>query len=130
MIGLDTSAIIDLFKEDPSLMGLLKEMEDIVALNQISYLELMFGLDPENKKHKLEEEYYDALFNSYQVLPLDFFSCKEASKIFSRLKKAGKMIDPFDCTIAAIFLSNKVNTVITKNVKHFSNIPGLKVIKY
>lgn len=36
----------------------------------------------------------------------------------------------FDCTIAGVYLSNNINKIITKNVKRFENILGLKVISY
>ena len=90
MIGLDTSAIIDLFKKDMSLIKFLESTDDKVTLNQISYLELMFGLDFENKKHLSEEEYYDSLFANSLVLELNNSSCKMAGKILMRLKKLGK----------------------------------------
>ena len=130
MIGLDTSAIIDLFKKDMSLIKFLESTDDKVTLNQISYLELMFGLDFENKKHLSEEEYYDSLFANSLVLELNNSSCKMAGKILMRLKKIGKMIEQSDCAIAGIYLSNGVNKILTKNAKHFENIKKLKVITY
>ena len=130
MIGLDTSAIIDLFKKDLSLIKFLEETDDKVYLNQISYLELMFGMDFESKKHLSEEEYYDSLFANSLVLELNNSSCKAAGKILIRLKKIGKMIEQSDCTIAGIYLSNGVNKILTKNAKHFENIKELKVITY
>jgi|SRR3989344_1252507 len=130
MIGLDTSAIIDLFKKDMSLIKFLESTDDKVTLNQISYLELMFGLDFENKKHLSEEEYYDSLFANSLVLELNNSSCKMAGKILMRLKKIGKMIEQSDCAIAGIYLSNGVNKILTKNAKHFENIKELKVITY
>ena len=130
MIGLDTSAIIDLFKKDMSLIKFLESTDDKVTLNQISYLELMFGLDFENKKYFSEEEYYDSLFANSLVLELNNSSCKMAGKILMRLKKIGKMIEQSDCAIAGIYLSNGVNKILTKNAKHFENIKELKVITY
>lgn len=130
MIGLDTSAIIDLFNEDPSLIKLLGGMDDKVALNQISYLELMFGLNFETEINKDEEGYYDSLFSSYTVLSLNNSSSKQAAKISLSLKKIGKTVDKFDCTIAGILLTNGIDKILTRNKKHFENIKGLKVISY
>ena len=130
MIGLDTSAIIDLFKKDLSLIKFLEETDDKFYLNQISYLELMFGMDFENKKHFSEEEYYDSLFANSLVLELNNSSCKVAGKILMRLKKVGKMIEQSDCTIAGIYLSNGINKIVTRNAKHFENIKEMKVINY
>ena len=130
MIGLDTSAIIDLFRDDPALIRLLEQIDDTVVLSQISYLELMFGLDFERRNDKTEEEYYDSLFNLYSVLPLDNISCKKAAKISLALKKLGKSIGQFDCAIAGILLANGTNKILTRNKKHFENIKELNVVSY
>ena len=127
---MDTTALIDLFKRNEFIMKLLETIEEPVVLNQISYLELMFGLDPENSKHIIEEEYYDNLFNYFINFNLSFNSCKKSSKILWDLKKDGNIIDKSDCMIAGILLSNGINKIITRNVKHFENIKGLKVISY
>ncbi len=130
MIGLDTSVIIDLFKKNPSLIKLLEEIDDKAALNQVSYLELMFGLDFESESHNSEEEYYDSLFNNFLVLQLNNSSCKKAARILLELKKMGKIIEQSDCAIAGIYLANGIDKILTKNKKHFENIKGLKVLSY
>ena len=61
---------------------------------------------------------------------MDIKSSKKAAEIFYDLKRKGFDIGQFDCMIASIFLMNGVNKIITRNVKHFINIPGLKVISY
>lgn len=130
MIGLDTTAIIDLFKKDTALIKFLEETDDKIALNQITYLEIMLGLNLKGGSHKSEEEYFDNLFNSCLVFPLNNLSCKKASKIFLELKNMGKIIEEFDCTIAGIYLSNNVRKILTRNKKHFENIKELQVLSY
>ena len=130
MIGIDTTALIDLFKKNEEIIYLLAETKEEIMLNIITYLELMLGLDFKNKKHKNEEDYYDELYNYYSVLNLDYKACKKNSEIIRALKSIGKIIDPFDCAIAAIYLSNGIDKIITRNVKHFENIYGLKVLAY
>ena len=130
MIGVDTTALIDLFKNEESLIAILEELDEKIFLNNIAYLELMFGLDFDNPKHKREEEYYNNLFNSFPVLPLDSASCKKASMILSELKKKGRIIEMFDCVIAGIYLSKGVNKIITRNKKHFDNMSGIEVLSY
>ncbi|MBI4452262.1 type II toxin-antitoxin system VapC family toxin [Candidatus Woesearchaeota archaeon] len=130
MIGIDTSAIIDIFKGKEKVKAILLDVKEPLALTTISYLELMFGIDPGNQKHKLEEQYYDEFFKSFLTLNLDNNSCKKASEIFWKLKRQGKTIEQFDCVIAGIFQANGINKLISKNSKHFENIPNLNVIAY
>ena len=130
MIGIDSSAIIDLFRNDSSLIKLLEDMDEEIVLNQMSFYELMIGLDFDNLIHKKEENFYDELFEDYKNLSLDKNSSKMASKISFELKKDGKIIGDFDCIIAGVYLANGVNKIITRNVKHFERIKGLKVISY
>lgn len=130
MIGLDTSAIIDLFRGSRSLINLLEKSKDKVVLNQISYLELMFGIDLRSKSHQVEEGFYDSMFSSYQVLPLSNLACKKAARIFMDLKRRGRTTGQLDCAIAGIFLSHGVGAILTRNKRHFEHIKGLKVITY
>ena len=130
MIGFDTAALIDLFKNDKSLVELITKIEDKVVLTRISYLELMFGIDQDNSKHLEEEKYFDSLFEEFNVLELDKEASKKASRISWNLQKEGKTIEPFDCAIAGILVANGVKKILTRNVKHFENIKELEVIGY
>lgn len=130
MIGLDSTAIIDLFKKNESIGSLLSSLDEEIAFTQVNYLELMFGLDFNNSKHKIEESYYDKLFNDFTNFDLDILASKKAAEIDKELRKKGAIIDPFDCVIAGIFLQNGVKKIITRNVKHFSRIKEIEVITY
>ena len=130
MIGLDISAIIDIFKGDKNIRKFLDENKEPLASTSMSYLELFFGINPENPRHLEEGEYYREFFKSIYMLELTYESCEQASGIFWALKKQGKTIGQFDCVIAAIFISNGVNKILTRNEGHFDKIKQLEVITY
>ncbi len=130
MIGLDTSAIIDLFKGEEKIREVLEAHKEPVAATILSYLELFFGLDFENEKHAKEAQYYRDFFKQVYSLDLTKESCEKASEILGRLKKEGNIIEKFDCIIAAIFMMNGIYTVLTRNQKHFERIKGLHVLSY
>ena len=130
MIGLDTSAIIDIFKGNKNIKLFLENNKEPLAATAISYLELFFGLDLENPRHISEGEYYREFFNNLHNVGLNSESCEEASKIFWRLRKEGKTIEQFDCAIAASFIAGGINKILTGNPKHFEKIKQLKVINY
>lgn len=130
MIGLDTNAIIDLFKGKNEIKKVLSETEEPLVATQMSYLELQFGLNPEERAHQMEEKYYDEFFKTVMMFELTNHACKKAAEIHWKLKKKGAMIGKFDCVIGGILLTNGVNKMITKNKKEFEKIPGLSVIGY
>ncbi len=130
MIGIDTSAIIDLFKGKKEVRAALLRIRGPYASTQVNYAELMFGLNPEHPKSKLEEEYYDEFFSSISLLKLTESTAKRAAKIHWELKTAGKMVEPFDCLTAGILIENGVTSIMTKNIKHFERMKDLKIISY
>lgn len=130
MIGLDTSAIIDIFKGEEKIKQFLENNKEPLAVTVMSYLELFFGLNPENPKHAVEANYYREFFKSVYNVNLSKDSCEESSEIFWNLKKEGRTIEQFDCVIAALFITNGINKILTRNQKHFEKIKKLNVISY
>ena len=130
MIGLDTTAIIDLFKGDEGIKKFLEKNKDPLASTMFNYLELQFGLDHENKKHIEESKYYEELFESIYNINLTKEACKRASQINWKLKKSGKEIEQFDCIIAALFLERGIKKIVTRNKDHFNRIEDIEVMSY
>ena len=130
MIGLDTSAIIDIFKGNKNIKIFLESNKEPLAATTMSYLELFFGLNPENPKHIEEGKYYKEFFNSIYKIDLSQDSCEEASAIFWKLKKEGNVIEQFDCVIAACLITEGIKKILTGNQKHFEKIKQLSVISY
>lgn len=46
MLGLDSCALIDLFKGDERLINFLQESDEQVCVNVLLYLEIMRGINP------------------------------------------------------------------------------------
>lgn len=130
MIGLDTSAIIDVFKGEEKIKGFLENSREPLAGTIMSYLELFFGLNPKDPKHVMEGKYYQEFFKSLYNIDLTKDACEESSKIFWQLKKEGRTIEQFDCVIAALFITNGIKKILTRNPKHFERIKQLEIIHY
>ena len=130
MIGLDTSAIIDIFKGDEKIKNFLEKNKEPLASTIINYLELFFGINPENPKHVAEGKCYDEFFKGLYSIGLGNEACKEASKMFWTLKKEGRVIEQFDCVIASCFLTNGITKILTGNPEHFERIKQISVISY
>ncbi len=130
MIILDTTALIDIYKNDANLADVLRNVNENLATTIINYQEIFFGLNPKDKKYIEELDFYERLFNNLELVNLDKESVKKASSLFWGLSQDGKSIGEGDCLIAGICKINGINKIITKNVKHFENIEGLEVISY
>ena len=130
MIGLDTCAVIDLFKGVGDVKKAIVTAKGPFVSTDVNYAEVMFGLNPKNPKSKAEEQYYDEFFSSISMLKLTEASSKKAAAIYWELREEGKVLEPFDCLIAGILLANGVTTILTENKRHFERVNGLKVIGY
>ena len=127
---LDTSFIIDFLKNDESAVEKarkLKEENVPLATTTINVFELWQGasdIKNEEKKSKILK-----FLSSIGLLGFDFESARDGGAIYSELRQKGKLIDPEDCMIAGIAKTNN-RTLLTRNLKHFQNIHGLKVESY
>ena len=127
---LDTNILIDFMGGTPSVVEhVLKVGIRQCCISVISLHELYFGayLAKEKKEAYYENEIkkINKLMERFAVLPV-----KDSSEMYGyfkySLQKKGKPVDDFDLVIAAQAYSEGL-TVVTDNIKHFENIPGLKV---
>ncbi len=127
---LDTSAIIDLLRGKQEI---IKKFEDLdkknipISLTSISVFEIWQGLHDTMDAKKFEKIQF--LLDSIGTFYFDTSTAKEAGYIHASLKNAGQIIDPEDSMIAGIAKFYK-EAILTKNIKHFGRIQGLKVESY
>ena len=69
------------------------------------------------------------LLADYSIIEIDEDVAWHASRVARALKTAGKHIGDNDCWIAGTALSKGL-AIVTRNVKHFSRLPGLECIQY
>lgn len=129
MICLDTDFIVDLLKQKPDAVIKYKSLEDDLATTEVNYFEVLFGIFKRRDLSQKELDAVEKLFNTLNILALDRNSSYTAAEIAGRLSKQGLIIEINDNLIAGICVANNCR-IITKNVKHFSRIKGLKVETY
>lgn len=66
------------------------------------------------------------LLGALSIIPLDADGAKEGGEVFRTLETKGNTIGMADSLIAGICLSRKA-MLITRNKKHFSRVPNLKI---
>lgn len=127
---LDTNVLIDFLDGTPIIVEhILKVGTKQCCISVISLHELYYGAYLAKSK---KEEYFDKemmkinkLLEYFTVLPLETMG-DIYGRIKSTLWKKGKPVDEFDMLIAGHAISENL-IVVTDNIKHFENIPDVKV---
>ena len=127
---LDTNILIDFMEGVPAVVEhVLQVGTQQCCMSVISLHELYFGAHLAREK---KEEYYDREIRKINKL-LEYFtvlSLEDKGEYYGRIKyalrKKGKPVDEFDIVIAG-HASSEGLTVVTDNLKHFENMPDVKI---
>ncbi|MBI3260589.1 MAG: type II toxin-antitoxin system VapC family toxin [Ignavibacteriae bacterium] len=125
----DSDAIIGILRNVPGASELSQNLDRIgnVATTSINAYEVLFGAKKSIDENKISE--VRNILAKFEILQFDEKVAEEASRIHNELEKRGEQLDMRDMFIGSIALANGC-TIITRNVKHFSKIKGLKVEKW
>jgi predicted nucleic acid-binding protein len=111
MILLDTSYLVSLAKGSPEAEKVIDLVEkEGVALTSISLFEIF-----RFKMSGVERRYFEQLFSTYPVLPLDADSAERASKIWVGLERVGQPVNVLDVLIAGVMKANGISKIITSD---------------
>jgi tRNA(fMet)-specific endonuclease VapC len=132
MVCLDTTFFADLFRKNPAAEKKLIELANetqTVSTTVMTIAELYYGAF---KSKNLTDEMKNvaSVLNTFLILEMNPEGAKMFGEILSTLEKKGQTIPDRDILIGAISLSKGETTIITRNAKDFTRIPGLKVITY
>ncbi|MFH1650311.1 MAG: type II toxin-antitoxin system VapC family toxin [Candidatus Woesearchaeota archaeon] len=124
----DTDILIDVLRNRRDAVSFVKEIEQKHELTTtpITVFELFRGAFKSRNPDKAALG-VATLLQSLTVLNLSMTSCRKAGFIAAELEKNGMLLDFHDVLIAAVALENDCS-IKTNNKKHFSRIPGLKVL--
>lgn len=125
MIVADTDVLIDFLSgSGPGLDAVAQHLEQgDLWTTVISRFELLCGV-----KTGKQERLISQLLRALPPLPLDESSSDSAAAIMKGLRTSGIDIGMADCLIAGIVLDND-GTLLTRNIKHFERIEGLKLVR-
>lgn len=128
---LDTSFIIDLMDAEEgarSRHSKLIEKNETYRISSAAVFELWSGVGHSKKSDEERLKVMNAIAG-ISTIPLTAPMAEKAGEIHGTLAKEGQGIDNIDAMIAATaMLENE--TVLTRNVKHFSRVKGLRVESY
>jgi tRNA(fMet)-specific endonuclease VapC len=127
----DTSFLIDIMKSDKEAIKKAEEIEkkgNTIAVTSISIFELFVGVSLSIKQDR-ERNKINTILKGLPIISFDEDSAIEAGKIFAQRRKDGSTIEPEDSMIAGI-CSRRNEILITRNIKHFNDIEGLRIESY
>ena len=130
MVILDTSFLIDLMRGNPSAKNKAIKLDDPgddKYLSSITAMELYYGALNSSKKDEAIKVM--SLLLSLNKLNFEFNSAIKAAEIKHELEKKGMIIDIEDIMVAGIAKTTG-QKILTKNIKHFERVDGLKVETY
>ncbi|PWB73275.1 MAG: VapC toxin family PIN domain ribonuclease [Holophagae bacterium] len=127
MYLLDTNACIRLLNgTSPALVARIADSDPAqIALCSVVKAELLFGAR-RNSRRADNLRLLESFFEPLASLPFDDACAERYGVIRSELELAGTPIGPNDLMIAATALAHGA-TLVTKNVKEFSRVAGLRL---
>jgi tRNA(fMet)-specific endonuclease VapC len=128
MYCFDTNIVIDIFRGDENLrrkLEFVQKMGADVSLTMLSVSELFKGAYQANRRDEALALVNDFIKN-VTLLNLNEKSCDLFGMDLNFLKKKGELVPEFDLLIGCVAKAeNKI--FVTRNEKHFKNIPDLKI---
>lgn len=136
MALLDTTVFIDLngrggarrkAEAEAIVRDLLASGETLVT-SRVNVAEMYVGVELSNDS-AAESHAIDEFLGWIGVLELDDKAARHFAMIRAELQRRGRLAGDMDTLIGGIALANG-HAVVTRNVAHFTPMPGLKVIGY
>ena len=125
----DTDSLSNILKKYPSALLIEKLMAlpgELQFTTSINISEIYFGAYRSVNRKKILQAYEKKVFPNLNILPFDTGSGKIYGKLKAQLEKKGLPKSEPDLRIAAIAIQHNM-VLVTGNIKHFIDIPGLNV---
>ena len=121
-ILIDTDAVIDFLRgyhlRTKSVFLKIKNLEIKAYISLISIVELYAGIEEENNQQEISLK---QLLSLLEILPIDFNLSKHAGNVRKKYRLS------ISDSIIAVTSSDYKIKLLTFNVKHFTNLPGVKL---
>jgi tRNA(fMet)-specific endonuclease VapC len=129
MVVIDSDLIIKYLRKKPKFtvdyLNKLFDNEERLKTTIFNYAELLEGAYLTNNVPK-NLRYIKDFLAKFEILPFQTQDADLFSQIHAQLLKSGTPVGDMDVLIACIVL-NRGETLVTRNTKHFSRIPMLKI---
>ena len=128
---LDTTFLIDVLRDGENVRQKAEELKnEALFTTRINIFEILVGIFSLSSGRERRLHQASMLFERVAVLELDEKGATLAAQISGELNREGRPVEPGDCLIAGIALSNGIRTIVTRNTKRFIKMKGLHVESY
>ena len=125
--ALDANAVIALLKFDAGFQSwMCQHAAEDFCLSSIVVHELYFGAF---KSQRREANLTDLNTLPFQVLAFDRDDARRAGEVRSYLEGKGTPIGPWNTLIAGHSIARDL-TLVTRNIREFQRVPGLRVVDW
>jgi tRNA(fMet)-specific endonuclease VapC len=108
---------------------LASQGDEEIQIVAITIAELWHGVERASSAYRVErQDYIRKVLSRVKILPYTETTALEHARIWADLESSGRMIGFYDLIVAATALEYG-SAVATFNQRHFSQVPGLKVIE-
>ena len=128
MYCLDSNIIISFFRGDTIIKNRLMNINNLeinTSITPIVLAELYKGaFIAERSEEALS--LIESFLNGVTFIDFNKEACMIFGRVYKKLKKKGKLTEEEDLMIASIAIAHN-QILVTRNIKHFKNIPDLKL---
>src|SRR5262245_53786461 len=129
MVALDTNTVIYFFKGLGSVAEHLShELPGNVGIPSVVLYELEVGIAQSSRPRERRES-LNLLLRTIQLLPFDADAARASAEVRAQLERRGNGIGPIDTLIAGTAIANSA-VLVTRNVKEFSRVRGLRTVDW
>lgn len=126
---LDTSIIVNIFRGKKEEQKLIESLDGERASSFVCLAELYEGVARSRDREKEEDNLVKFFSRLHNVFGIDNEVAKKFGETRAQLKAQGNIIEDLDLIIAATCITYN-QTLITRNQKHFSRIPDLRIYQF
>lgn len=129
MYLLDANVVLDYFRERGKVAArLLAVPPGEVALPAIAAYEIWVGVMGSQNPSRRRAQ-YEQFLSVVPILNFDAATGRKAAEVRHAMERRGEAIGPLDTLIAGSALAHQA-TLVTRNIREFSRIPGLSVVSW
>ena len=127
----DTNVLISFEKSGKPIDLSSVERSEKVYISVVVMSELLMGVHRANTEERRQRRssFVEAVISTVGLLDFNASVARVHAQLYAQLATTGKMIGAHDLIIAATALCHDLS-LLTDNVREFSQVPGLRVIPF